>query len=375
MRFQLLLAFLFISLFSHAQNNKSQSSKGDIGFINLFSADMNKEVSCYRIPSIITALNGDLITVIDERVPSCGDLKWSNDINLVMRRSTDNGKTWSDIETIIDYPLGESASDPSMILDKMTKEIFLFFNYMNLDTEKDVYYLKMISSKDHGVTWSAPIDITSQITKPEWKQDFKFITSGRGIQTNAGVLIHTLVNLEHGLFLFKSDDHGKHWNLIDTTIKPADESKIIELADGTLMINSRVNGIGMRYVHTSIDNGNTWTSRPDMQLVDPGCNASIIRYSSINEGSDKNRLLFSNLNSKDSRENLTVRISYDEGTTWSTGKTIYAGSSAYSSMTILQNGNIGLFFEKDDYTENDFASFSLEWLTDGNDRIKSENKD
>lgn len=375
MRFQLLLVFLFIAVFSNAQNNKSQSSKDDIGFINLYSADMNKGVACYRIPSIITALNGDIITTIDERVPSCGDLKWSNDINIVMRRSTNNGKTWSDIETIIDYPLGESASDPSMILDKMTGEIFLFFNYMNLDTEKDVYYLKMVSSKDHGATWSTPMDITSQISKPEWKSDFKFITSGRGIQTNAGVLIHTLVNLEHGLFLFKSDDHGKHWNLIDTTIKPADESKIIELADGTLMINSRVNGIGMRYIHTSTDNGNTWTSKPDTQLIDPGCNASIIRYSSINEGADKNRLIFSNLNSKDARENLTVKISYDEGKTWSKGKTIYSGSSAYSSMTILKNGDIGLFFEKDDYTKNVFVSFSLAWLTDGNNRIKSENKD
>lgn len=370
MKITLLALLLNLPFLLSSQNEKSTLKHQDIEFINLYSADMKKGVSCYRIPSILTALNGDLITTIDERVPSCGDLKWSNDINIVMRRSTDNGKTWSKIETIVDYPLGESASDPSMILDRTTGEIFLFYNYMNLDKEKDVYYFKLISSMDNGITWSAPVDITSQITKPAWKNDFKFITSGRGIQTNTGTLLHTLVNLENGLHLFKSEDHGKHWSLIDSSISPGDESKVIELSDSTLMINSRVSKIGMRFVHTSNDSGETWTSKPSPQLIDPACNASLIRYSNENEGTDKNRLLFSNVDSKDSRKNLTVRISYDEGKTWSQGKVIYKGESAYSSMTVLQNGDIGLFFEKDNYKENVFVSFSLDWLTDGKDHHK-----
>lgn len=367
MKLKITLPLILIAFITYGQHQKSFTSRNSIEFINLFSADMEEGVSCYRIPSIITALNGDIITTIDERVPSCGDLKWSNDINIVMRRSTDNGKSWSKIETIVDYPIGESASDPSMILDKTSGEIFMFFNYMNLETEKDIYYLKMTSSKDNGLTWSTPIDITSQITKPEWKNDFKFITSGRGIQTRSGTLIHTLVNLENGLHLFKSDDHGKNWSLIETPITPADESIVMELNDGTLMINSRVSNSGLRYVHSSTDNGKSWTTKQDAQLTDPACNASLIRYSLKNEKSNKNRLLFSNLNSKDSRENLTVRISYDEGKTWSKGKTIYPGKAAYSSMTVLKNGDIGLFFEKDDYKENVFVSFSLEWLTDGKD--------
>lgn len=374
MKFKLVSLLLLLPLILGAQNDNLQIAKDQIEFLSLFNASMKEDVSCYRIPSIITASNGDIITTIDERVPSCGDLKWSNDINIVMRRSVDNGKSWSDIQTIVDYPIGESASDPSMILDSTTGELFLFFNYMNLTLEKDVYYLKMISSKDNGLSWSTPIDLTSQIAKSEWKKDFKFITSGRGFQTKSGELIHTLVNLEKGLFLFKSSDHGKTWSLLETPIQPADESKVIELADGTLMINSRVNNVGIRYIHTSKDNGKTWISKPDAQLIDPGCNASIIRYSSKKEGSDKNRLLFSNLNSKDSRENLTIRISYDEGKTWSKGKTIYAGSAAYSSMTVLKNGDIGLFFEKDDYKDNAFVSFSLAWLTDGKDVAKSKGK-
>ncbi len=146
--------------------------------------------------------------------------------------------------------------------------------------------------------------------------------------------------------------------------------KIVELTDGRWMINSRWNGPGMRYVHISDDEGASWNSRPAEDLVDPGCNGSIIRLSSMAEdGSGRNRLLFANANSADSRENMTVRISYDEGETWSDGRTIYGGSSAYSSLTVLDNGDIGLMFEKDGYTENTFVRFTLAWLTDGKDSI------
>jgi sialidase-1 len=83
---------------------------------------------------------------------SCGDLRYNEDINIAIRRSEDNGKTWSEIEVIVDFPLGESASDPSIIVDKITGEIFLFYNYMNLKLEKEVYYLHYIKSADNGNT-------------------------------------------------------------------------------------------------------------------------------------------------------------------------------------------------------------------------------
>jgi len=329
-----------------------------------------ESVNCYRIPSLVTAPNGDLLVAIDERVPSCGDLKWSRDINIVMRRSSDGGQTWSDIQRVADFEDGRSASDPSMIVDQETGEIFLFYNYMDLDAAPDVYYLHVMTSVDNGLSWSAARDITSQITKPEWRNDFKFITSGRGIQTRSGKLLHTIVNLDSGMHVFGSDDHGESWYLIDTPVEPANESKIVELADGRWMVNSRMNGPGMRYVHISDDEGASWKSRPAEDLVDPGCNGSIIRLSSMAaDGSGRNRLLFANANSADSRENMTVRISYDEGETWSDGKTIYAGGSAYSTLTVLENGDIGLMFEKDNYTENVFVRFSLAWLTDGKDSI------
>ena len=332
-----------------------QFSQNQFDYTDLFNAENNPEVSCYRIPSIITATNGDLIAAIDERVPSCGDLKWSRDINIVIRKSSDNGKTWGKIEKIIDYPLGQSASDPSMILDKQTNTIFLFYNYMDLDNQKDIYYLKYISSNDNGKSWSKPVDITNQISKENWKNDFKFITSGRGIQTKKGTLLHCLVNLQKGTHVFGSNDNGKTWFITETPTSPGDESKIVELNDGSWMVNSRVNKLGYRYSHVSNDDGKTWISKKEESIIDPGCNGSLIRYSH----DKKNLLLLTNINNKKERKEIVLRYSIDEGRSWSNPKIIYNGEAAYSSMTVMENGNLGLFFEMDNYTKNVFTSISI----------------
>ena len=238
-------AFIFL-IFNDisAQVEGDPHSGNEMVYTDLFNAVENDSIACYRIPALITAPNGDLIAAIDERAPNCNDLRDSRDINIVIRRSTDNGDSWFPMETIVDYPDGQSASDPSMIVDEKTGEIFLFFNFMNLDKERNVYYLRYIKSSDNGKSWSEPIDITGQISKPEWHNDFKFITSGRGFQTAEGKLVHTMVNLQRGVHLFASDNHGKTWYLIDSPIKPGDESKVIELPDGRWMINSRVAKIG-----------------------------------------------------------------------------------------------------------------------------------
>lgn len=355
------LKYIFIglmSIWSHAQH-------GSPTFKDLFNAQEQPGIACYRIPALVTTGNGTLIAAIDERVPSCQDLKWNRDINIVIRRSEDNGKTWSALKTVVDYPPGQSASDPSMIFDRISGELFLFFNFMDLDREKDLYYHRYVKSRDHGKTWSEPVDITAQISKEAWKKDFKFVSSGRGMQTRSGKLVHTLVNLQAGLHLFASDNHGRNWYLIDQPIVPGDESKVIELSDGTWMVNSRINKGGNRVVHRSEDEGNSWISESVNSLADPGCNASIINYPSNSGDTNGKRLLFSNASHRSKRENMTVKISYDEGKTWSKGKTIYAGPSAYSSMTVLSNGDIGLLFEKDGSRENVFVSFSLAWLTEG----------
>ncbi|MFR9524515.1 MAG: sialidase family protein [Rikenellaceae bacterium] len=374
MRNRLIFTVLFslLSIVAVAQEApKHQFAEGLIARNNIFYTGLKEGVSCYRIPALVTAPNGDLIASIDERVPHCGDLIYSEDINIIVRRSGDGGKTWGDVEVAVDFEQGQSASDPSFILDEESGEIFLFYNYMDLVNEPKVFYLHYVKSSDNGKSWSKPVDITSQIAKEEWHGDFKFITSGRGIYTSTGKMLHTLVNLKNGLHIFGSDDHGANWYLIDTAITPADESKIVELSDGRWMINSRVNGgYGMRCIHISEDEGQSWETHNDPMLVDPSCNASILNYSSVREGYDKNRLIFSNASSAKGRENLTVRVSYDDGQTWPIEKVIYPGSTAYSDIVKLDNGDLALFFERDSHTANDVLIFSLEWLTDGKDKYK-----
>ncbi len=337
------------------------SQKSDLKFYEVFSKSQNSKVSCYRIPSIITTDKGTIIAAADERVSSCNDLKSNRDINIVIRTSNDEGKSWSSINRLIDYPFGESASDPSMIFDKKTKKIYLFYNYMNLEKDKDVYYLKYVTSLDNGITWSQPIDITDQISKPEWKNDFKFITSGRGFQTRDGALLHCLVNLQNGTHVFGSNDHGKTWYIADAPISLGDESKIVELNDGSWLVNSRVNNKGIRYSHISKNQGKSWTTRPEINLIDPGCNASLVKYDYGNY-INSDLLLLSNINNQSTREEIVIRHSLNGGETWSEPRIIYAGSAAYSSMTVLNNGEIGLLFERDNYSKNVFTKFSLHWL-------------
>ena len=346
MRILIKYFFIFTSFTFYSQN---------LEFLDLFDNSMNSKVFCYRIPSLVTTTNGTLIAAIDERNNSCGDLKWNRDINIVIRKSFDDGKTWTKIEKIVDYPLGRSASDPSMIVDKKTNEIFLFFNYMDLDNAKDIYRLMVIQSSDNGENWSEPIEITNNIIKKGWEKDFMFITSGRGIQTKDGTLLHCLVNLNKGTHVFGSKDHGKSWFLIDTPFSPGDESKIVELSNGNWLVNSRVNSNDSRYSHISKDNGQTWATYKNKDLQDPGCNASLVKYDEL--------LLLTNVFDSKYRKNLSLSISEDQGRTWAKNQTIYTGESAYSSMTKLKNGDIGVFFEKDNYTKNVFVRIPKSWLT------------
>ncbi len=249
---------------------------------------------------------------------------------------------------IVDFPEGQSASDPCFILDQQTGELLLFFNYMDHDQAPGEYRFMVTSSKDHGKSWTEPRDITDEICPPEWKSDFKFITSGRGWQTSKGYLVHTLVNLEKGMHVFQSMDHGASWQLLPTPITPGDESKIVELGTGEWLISSRVNGAGIRYTHRSVNQGWTWVSEADSSLVDPGCNGSLL-FDKQND-----LLYFSNPASTTTRENLTLKVSRDGGRSWEVQKEIYPGSAAYSSMTLLQDGSIGVFFEADNYGRSIF---------------------
>lgn len=319
----------------------------------------------YRIPAIITAKNGDLIAACDARRKSAADLKPQRTIDIVFRRSTDNGKTWSPIELLDPIDNG-GCSDPSLVLDSITGSIFCFYNFMVSDNSNSEFRFMVQRSTDHGKTWGKPIDFTDQVAGPELKNSFKFITSGRGIQTRDGVLLHNFVRVGAGVTLFASRDHGKTW-LPLCNISPGDESKVLQLPDDSLMVNSRLDP-GKRIVHRSADGGKTWESAAAQELPDPRCNACILQYTSKRDGFSKDRLLFCNAASNKGRENLTVRISYDHGKSWSASKVIDHGPSAYSEITVLRDGSLGVLYEPG-HSEIRFVRFALEDLTDGTDKL------
>ncbi len=320
------------------------------------------DIKSYRIPALCTAPNGDLIAACDARKNNAGDLNVFQPINISVRRSSDGGKTWSKAVNSWTWRWDEeekwSGSDPSFIVDEMTGTIFMFYNVWKWEDVKNwnnnIYRFYVQSSSDNGKTWSKPRDISADIAFPEWpfgkarnQGGFIFISSGSGIQTKDGTLLHTLVHVGDGNALFGSEDHGKTWKAIGKPVKNGDECKVVELRDGAWMINSRWRG-GGRQIHVSKNRGMTWQSHYDANLIDPQCNAQISRYG-------KGVLLFSNCKSR-GRNNLHIRASIDEGKSWTDGICIEKGGSAYSDITPVGKDKIGILFEGAGYSTIQFAT-------------------
>jgi sialidase-1 len=201
---------------------------------------------------------------------------------------------------------------------------------------------------------------------------------GVGIQTKSGRLVIPANHAEagtgtHRSHLFLNDDGGRTWRLGASSEPGTNESQVVELTDGRLMVNMRNHPAkpeNFRMVATSADGGETLSAaHPDRALIEPPAQASILRMASANTH-DRSRLLFANPAST-KREHLTVRLSYDEGKSWPVARVIQEGPAAYSSLVALRDMSIGLLFERGDrspYERITFARFALEWLSEGKDR-------
>ncbi|MCR5413758.1 MAG: glycoside hydrolase [Kiritimatiellae bacterium] len=320
----------------------------------------------YRIPALCTAPNGDLVVACDARRNHGGDLNTSQPIDIALRRSSDGGKTWTDPVFSWRWKWDDkehwAASDPSFIVDRKAKKIFLFYNVWESVGNHGVFQFFVQESADNGKTWSEPRDISKDIAFEGWpfgkKQSeggFIFISSGSGVQLKDGTLLHTLVHVGDGNALFGSTDHGKTWKAIGKPAKQGDECKVVELSDGSWMINSRWRG-GGRQIHVSKDRGETWESHYDNALTDPQCNAQIMRCGKV--------LLFSNCNAN-GRRNLYIRASLDDGKTWNKGVCVFPEGAAYSDMTkICKTKEIGVVYEGAGYSTIKFTTVSRKDILD-----------
>jgi sialidase-1 len=324
----------------------------------------------YRIPSLIVTKKGTLLAFCEGRKKSRSD---TGDIDLLLRRGFDGGKTWGKTQVVWDDG-ANTCGNPCPVIDARTGTIWLLMTHnLGSDTEamildgksKGTRTVYVCHSNDDGRSWSKPVEITRDVKKPNWT--WVATGPGVGIQLKSGRLVipcdnyvaRSKVRQSHVIL---SDDGGKTWKLGGVVGPQCNESQVVERADGSLLLNMRgYTGKNRRLVAVSKDGGETFSRPvPDSELIEPVCQASILRHPGKKGG-----ILFSNPAST-KREKMTVRLSRDEGKSWAHAKLLHAGPAAYSCLAVLSDGQIGCLYErgeKSPYETITFARFSLDWLT------------
>ena len=335
----------------------------------LFSGGDDGSVN-YRIPAVVSAADGSVVVAVDARVDAPGDLP--NNIDIRIRRSTDLGSSWSAPTTLADFG-SFGASDPALVRDQRTGDLLcMFASHRGLfeSTAADPIRFQVCRSSDHGQSWSPPQDMTAQIYAPGWEA--AWLASGSAHQLRSGRLLGVVGVREQGRgrsisnAVIYSDDGGHRWHYLPAIAsQTGDEAKIVELDDGSLLMNIRNQTPDCRQIVRSTDGGLSW-SRPryDSTLLDPAVNGDLLRYSSTVDGADTSRLLFAIAAHPQLRRNLTIFMSYDEGNSWPVKKVLNAGDAAYAALALLQDGSIACVYENGEYEHYQiyFARFSLQWL-------------
>jgi sialidase-1 len=340
----------------------------------------------YRIPALVVATNGTLLAFCEGRKNSASD---AGDIDILLKSSSNGGQTWSASQVLWDDG-ANTCGNPCPVVDETTGVVWLLLTHNPGDmneqqiTRKDsgARTVWLSRSEDNGQTWAAPVNVTESVKDPAW--GWYATGPGIGIQIRQGPHQGRLVipcdhsspertntagSLPSGAasHVIYSDDHGRTWNIGGSVEPNLNECQVVELADGrgTLLLNVRNYAReNHRSQSLSADGGITW-SAPEYQaqLVEPRCQASILRYN-WPDASGPGHILFSNPASTH-RQNLTIRVSRDEAKTWAYSKTLHAGPSAYSCLAVLPDRTIGCLYEcgnTNAYEKITFARFPISWV-------------
>lgn len=310
---------------------------------------------CFRIPAIVKASDGTLLAFAEGRVNSCGD---SGDIDLVLKRSTDGGRTWGPLQVVLPGN-GDTRGNPAPVVDQRTGRIVLMTTY-NPGDDDTIRHPFVQYSDDDGATWSAARDLTDEIVKPAWNSWYA-TGPGHAVQLRYGPHKGRLIvpaNHEgnggalnggpQGGHLNYSDDGGATWKIgADDTRTTNDvspgELSATELADGRIYVNARDNtgtDPGNRNTATSSDGGQTFDApfRTLPKLAAPKVQGSVLRVG--------HRIFLSVPDHPVTREVMAVRTSDDDGRNFQqVGKVIYWGPSAYSDLVDLGGEHLGLLYE------------------------------
>lgn len=336
----------------------------------------------YRIPALATATDGSLLAVADRRNDSQADLP--NAIDLVVRRSTDGGATWSDQIVIARHDDRTGYGDAALVVDRQTGDVLcISASGCGLweSTAQAPAEVNVSRSRDHGVTWSAPQNITAQLYGPACADEsFRsvsglFAASGRALQLRSGSLLFVVAAHRTGEkwpplynYVCRSDDGGETWRMLPAPVSAlpcGDESKLVELSDGSWLMSIRNPAKGCRRYARSTDQGATWTTGEWEDLPDPACNGDLLRCTQRTPEGERTLLLHSLPADSVDRRNVSIAVSYDEGRTWPVRKCVWDVPSGYSSLTVLPDGGIGLLTEVGDWDSGFsiwFTRLTLDWL-------------
>lgn len=320
----------------------------------------------YRIPGLATTARGTILAVFDIRYNGPDDLPADIDVGLM--RSIDNGETWSPMQAILDFDRnvpgskGNGVGDPAILVDRDTGTIWVAALWSKGDhgyngsqpglSPDRTGQLVLTRSDDEGQKWSPPINITSEVKgrQSDWKLFFN--GPGNGIQQRNSTLVFAAQYREANgtprSCLMYSNDHGQSWRITPPAIMdtpPTNEAQVAELEDGSLLLTMRDHSrsgerIWARWTWDESATSGQWSAHWRVN-PDPTCMASLIRHSNGD-------LFFSNPAHESNRRGMTVRRSSDGGHSWSAGLLIDAGPSAYSCLTELADGQIGLLYEAGD---------------------------
>lgn len=353
------------------------------------------KVNTSRIPGVATSKKGTLLAVYDARYESSRDLQGHMDIAL--NRSFDGGASWQPMQVVLDMKewgdLPEKyngVSDACILVDDKTGDLYVaglwmhgvlngktgrWAEGMTQDSTrwihqwhakgsqpglwvKETSQFLIAKSTDDGATWSEPMNITTQTKRPEWW--LYAPAPGHGITLKDGTLVFPTQGRDRDGLPFSnitfSKDGGKTWTTSNPAYNNTTECMAVELLDGSIMLNMRDNRNygnkeenGRRICITS-DLGKTWTEHATSRkaLVESTCMASIHRHYYKQNGVEKSVLLFCNPESYNSRDHMTLKISFDDGKSWSADRKILLdeyGSFGYSCITSVNESTIGLFYE------------------------------
>jgi sialidase-1 len=361
----------------------------------------------YRIPGIVVTAKGSVLAYCEARKFTVAD---RGEIEIHLRRSTDGGRTWSLAKQVAH--LGPRLPcNPHMPEDKKKKDmggpngqtvnnpVAIAASDGTVHLLHCVEYMRAfhIRSDDDGVTWSAPVEITSTFDQLRSELDWQVIATGPGhaVELKSGRLVAPFwmatyekqPKLKKAVGIVYNDDHGKNWQRGDLALRNAGEPNTAELADGRVIVTARNSDPRNRRMAAYSPNGATNWSSPDFveELLEPGCMAGLVSHPGSSE-SRKPLLLFSNPHTtkrahKD-RVDVTIKLSEDGGRTWPVSKVLQPGPSAYSDLAVLPDGTVLCFYESGDpesprkngrdwaYSFLTLARFNLDWLTSTNQTRK-----